>query len=115
MPHQNASVKAAFRPTRRILTPEQVDTCFEGAQHQTDYILALYRLVFPDFDELEKIEGFPTAGSSLSDYIWHKAIEFDTLHHPECMAGGCWMNHGFRTDNNFPVWGVEDCPVTRKE
>ena len=92
------------------LTQEAVDKCFDGKDHQGDVGLALYRLVFPDWDTIESITGWPKVGSELSQYIWLKFIAFDQKHHPEVLAGGMWMNSGFSSygADHVPIWAVDE-------
>ena len=84
-----------------------VNRCFAQAEDQGQYMVALYRLAFPDWDEITKIDGWPKAGAALSKYIWDRAIAFDQQYHPEVMAGGAWMNNGFGTDESLQPWGLD--------
>lgn len=86
---------------------EQVERIFATRTHQADIVVDLYRLVYPDFDRIEKVNGFPSAGKELSRLIWRLAIEFDRKHHPDVMAGGCWLNHGFSTNDKLEPWEVD--------
>lgn len=78
-----------------ILTKEQIDKCFEDVEHQADYIANIYKLVYPDWDNIKFIDGWPTAGKELHEYIFKKAISFDKEHHPNVINGGAWLNSGF--------------------
>ena len=90
-----------------------VNRCFAQAEHQGQYMVALYRLAFPDWDQIAKIHGWPKAGAALSKYIWDRAIGFDQQYHPEVLAGGAWMNSGFGTDESLEPWQLDasDCRV----
>lgn len=104
-----------YKPKIVTLTLEQVEEVFAQAQHQSDYLLGLYKLVYPDFDALASIDGFPAMGEALSELVWQRALEFDRVHHPECMNGGLLLNHGFSTDATLKPWQVKPCPVTYKD
>lgn len=77
------------------LSKESIDSVFKQATHQGEYVIGLYKLAIPEFDNVEKMEGFPEISVRTSDYIFDKAIEFDKLHHPGVFSGGIWMNNGF--------------------
>jgi hypothetical protein len=51
------------------LSQAAVRACFENQAHQGDVLIALYRLVFPDWDGIDHIDGWP----SVNDRTW-KAI-----------------------------------------
>lgn len=97
------------------LTQADVDACFEGKDNQEDVIIALYKLIYPDWDDIAKIEGWTAAGHDLNHYIMLKFQVFDQLHHPKVLPGGAWMNNGWSTDRGIPEWVVERNPVVYKE
>lgn len=96
------------------LSKETIDRIFAEAKHQTDYIIGLYRVAFPNFDEIQHVNGYPTVSTKTTDYIFIKAIEFDKRVHPDVLAGGAWMNNGFSNEKNMPDWVVEPCDYTLK-
>lgn len=87
------------------MTKEQIDQVFENAEHQQDYILTLYRIALPNFDELEAPIEPPECGTELHKYIFQKAIEFDRANH-KSFAGGAWMNYGFTNNPLLGNWEV---------
>jgi len=89
------------------ITKEQVEQIFATRTHQAEIVVDLYRLVYPDFDRIAKVDGFPAAGKELSRLIWKLAMEFDRKHHPDVMTGGCWLNHGFSTNDKLEPWEVD--------
>ena len=101
-----------------IISREDVDRCFDEAKHQRDYLENLYRLVFPEWDSIESIDGWPTSGKELAAYCCKKAVRFDAEHH-KCLAGGLWMNNGFSVYGNdsLELWEVDrsKCKVTFKQ
>ena len=89
------------------LTAEQIDQVFEGKKNQHDVFIDIYKLVYPDWDNIERIKGYPTVGKALSDYIWSEFMKFDTIHHPDVVSGGLWMNQGFSTSDKLGAWEVD--------
>jgi hypothetical protein len=79
------------------LSAAAVQACFENQTHQGDVLIALYRLVFPDWDDIDQIEGWPSVNEKTWKAIARMSMDFDKVHHPNVMAGGCWMNSGFST------------------
>ena len=96
-----------------IITQGQVEQIFASSTHQVEVVEALYRLVFPDYDDVAKINGFPEAGPKLSKLIWERFFEFDRKHHPEVMQGGRWMNNGFSTNKELGEWEVDASGVQK--
>ena len=82
---------------RKTLNKKQIDAIFEVSNHQSEACVALYRLAFPDWDEITRIDGFPGIGKEAGDFIWKRFIEFDRKHHPDVFNGGLWLNSGFST------------------
>ena len=78
-------------------------------------LFGLYRMVFPNWDNIKKLHGFPKAGKKLNDHITSRFIEFDKVHHPNVFHGGCWLNHGFSIDDEIGPWEVVPCDFTLKE
>jgi hypothetical protein len=87
------------------LNKETVEAVFRTSSNQSDAVEYLYRLLFPDYDRIKKINGHPKVGKDLSKLIWDLFISFDKEHHPNAMAGGAWLNWGFSTDYTLDPWG----------
>jgi len=79
---------------------------FAEATTQQDALERIYRLVFPDWDQIQKIHGHPSAGEELWKFIARLFIEFDRKHHPNLMPGGAWMNTGFSVSREIDPWKV---------
>jgi len=95
------------------LTKEQIDKVFEEAENQSDCVIALYRIVHPEFDKVEIFDDFPRVGTLAGNYIFDKAIAFDKRYHPNRgFPGGLWMNNGFSTDNTLKPWEAVQGKVT---
>jgi hypothetical protein len=79
---------------------------FEQAEHQERALIELYRMVIPDWDRLERLEGFPVVGQEMWKYICQLFIHFDHCHHPEIFKGGLWMNAGFSSSGDLGPWEI---------
>lgn len=86
------------------VTKDQIDLCFEKAVNQNEYLVNLYKIPFPDWDEIKSISGFPHVGKELAYYIMGKAMDFDRVHHPNIMNGGLILNSGFGQDDKLGAW-----------
>ena len=82
---------------KELLDRDKVEQLFKDHTHQSDVIIELYKMVFPDWDRIEKLEGFPTINRVTSEKIALWFMEFDRKHHPNCIPGGLWINNGFST------------------
>jgi hypothetical protein len=101
-----------------MLKREDVEKVFLEAKEQTDYLMGIYRLVFPDFERIERIEQWP----SCSEWTWKEicklAMAWDKEHCPHVMGGGAWMNHGFSSQEKSQLknWQIdmETCQIIYK-
>ena len=44
---------------------------FEESDHQSSVIVKLYKMLFPDWEKIQRIEGFPVVGKALNEYIFN--------------------------------------------
>ena len=86
---------------------ERIEKIFAESQHQGEAVIALYKIFIPDWEAVKKINGYPSAGYRLSRLIWGKFMEFDKQRHPDCMAGGAWLNWGFSENKSLNDWQVD--------
>lgn len=95
------------------LTKDMIDEVFKNAKTQADYIVGLYKLVYPDWDSISKVLGYPAVSDATNTYIFKKAIDWDYWNARNVISGGAWMNHGFSgyKDNGVPDWMVRPCAV----
>ncbi len=86
---------------------------FEESDHQDSVIVKLYQMLFPEWEKIQRIEGFPTVGKALDEYIFNLFVSFDQEHHPNVFNGGAWINQGYSTNENLEPWGIslENCKV----
>lgn len=97
------------------ITTDQIKAIFEEAEHQSDYAIGIYKLAFPDWDEIKEVKGWPRISVNMNKFIFSLAIDFDKKHHPKVQCGGLWMNKGFGSDSEID-WGIVDlsnCEVIR--
>jgi hypothetical protein len=90
-----------------ILNKDEVFSLFDKFQTQGEVLIEIYKMVFNDFDSIEKVDGRPSISKNTWLAISHKFISFDRIYHPNCMAGGLWMNSGFSGDDDLPDWTVD--------
>ncbi len=92
---------------------EKIDEIFDNATHQSECLVNIYRLAFPQWDRIDRIGGYPVVGCKLWLYICKKFIEFDQEHHPECVSG-VWINNGFSSSADLGDWEIDmsRCKVT---
>jgi hypothetical protein len=100
---------------KKIITKEMIEEIFNTCNHQTDAAIALYKLAFPEWDNIQSIDGWPTAGKELNEEIFKQFGEFDKKYHPDVMPAGLWLNKGFSTlDKSIVGWelSTHSCTVT---
>ena len=92
---------------------QHLQEIFEESEHQSSVIVKLYKMLFPEWEKIQSIEGFPAVGKALNEYIFNLFIEFDREHHPECFKGGSWLNQGFSTNERLDPWAIslENCKI----
>lgn len=88
------------------LSKETIDNIFETATGQQECVKELYKVAIPDWEKVEKVNGFPKVGVVTHAYLFDKAIAFDKKHHPDVMAGGAMLNWGFSVDEDIKDWKV---------
>ena len=95
---------------------EHIKNIFEKHDHQRNVLADIYKMVFPDWDNIEMVDGYPEAGIELWKYIWRLFVEFDAKHHPKCFKGGAWMNTGFSGNKELSPWSISfrNCRVTMR-
>ena len=95
------------------LDEKAVKAIFETAENQSDALIALYRMVFPEWDRITKIDGWPTCNKQTWTSICRLFMNLDERKHADVMPGGMWMNNGFsgHEGEHLKDWQVERCPV----
>jgi hypothetical protein len=92
---------------------EFIATLFTKHDHQEDVLIELYKLVFPEWDKISRIKGYPEVGYDLWLFICRLFQKFDQKYHPGCLPGGAWMNTGFSVNHNLEGWEInfDSCEV----
>lgn len=85
---------------------ERILEAFTQNTNQQDVVVDLYRLVLPDWDQIQNLKGYPEIGMELALFICRRFQEFDRCHHPNCMPGGAWLNWGFSVNRSLDPWGI---------
>ena len=95
------------------LDPEAVKQIFAEAEDQGAYMVALYKLVLPNWDDIISINGWPSCNDRTWKAIARMAMDHDQKH-TSAFAGGCWMNKGFSTSHgeHLTDWQVSLKGVT---
>ena len=99
--------------TNRDELKSRIMAIFENSDHQEQVLIGLYRMVFPDWDQISKIKGYPEVGNEMWLFVCRLFQKFDQDHHPDCMPGGAWMNTGFSVNHKLEGWEIsfENCQV----
>ena len=84
---------------------------FSQNTNQQQVVVDLYKLVLPDWDQIQRLKGHPEVGMELALFICRKFQDFDRQHHPSCIPAGAWMNWGFSVNRELDPWGIsfENC------
>jgi len=93
------------------LDQEEVRALFRTSENQSDIVLALYKMVYPDWDDIKSIEGYPTINPKTNEEIFGMFRIFDRNHCPDqsILRGALWFNKGFSTlkGSDVPEWTVD--------
>ncbi len=91
--------------------PNELFECLPGPIHQAEIMLAFYRMAFPKWDDIVKIEGWPRVSEATWKYIHGLFSEFDRRMHPDVLPGGAWgLGSGFSGNearNTVPDWKID--------
>jgi len=95
---------------------QRLQQIFEQADHQSSALVRIYQLIFPDWEKIDRLEGFPTVGVELWKYICQLFIQLDQKHHPQVFKGGLWFNSGFSSSDKLGPWDIslDQCRVIYK-
>ncbi len=99
------------------ISKQHIDNIFKFAEDQSTAWLMLYQLVYPNWDSIDKLDGYPQVNEKTNEYIMGKFIELDKKYHPDVISGGLWMNIGFSSLNTnlLSDWEVIPCEFTLKK
>jgi len=90
---------------------QRLQDIFEQVEHQESALVGIYKLVFPNWEKITQVEGYPEVGKDLWKYICNLFIHFDSQHHPKVFHGGIWINNGFSSSDSLDGWEIslENC------
>jgi len=105
-----------------MLNPERVKVLFGIKKDQADVLIAIYKMVFPEWDRIEKVGDEKLSWPVCNSWTYKKIVgwfmDFDRKFHPDVMNGGLWLQNGFSTDERYSKdladWEVLRCPFTLK-
>lgn len=66
-----------------------------------DLFLALCKLVFPDWDKIKSISGWPRVNERLNKKIFNTMQEIDKRNNPGHFSSTLWLNRGWGCDNSL--------------
>jgi len=91
------------------LDEQKIIELFKNEIHSADIVVAIYKMVFPNWDDIKTIEGWPTISPNTSRKLFSMFMTFDIKHHPDVIPGGAWMNKGFSVlrGENLIDWMVD--------
>jgi len=92
---------------------KEIREIIEQHNHQSDALISIYKMVFPDWNQIKKINGHPEAGESLWKFIFNLFSELAQKFHPKVCPGGIWFNIGFSSNTDLDPWEIsfENCSV----
>ena len=70
-----------------------IQSIFSKHDHQKNVMADLYKLVLPDWEKIEKIEGYPEAGRELSIFISEQFMQFDRRTSSRVHGRGSLVEH----------------------
>ena len=101
---------------------ETIDAIFAAHSTQYDVLVGLYRLVYdgsapdrPAWETIGAIDGWPTVGPVIFQYLCRKFWDFDKVYHREVMPGIFWMTRSWPMDHNLGDWEIVPAPATVEE
>ena len=93
-----------------IITKEKfqhrLQEIFEQAEHEEAALIGLYKMLIPDWERIERLEGYPIVGRGMWKYIANLFIDFDQRRHPQIFNGGLWVNQGFSPSETLGPWEI---------
>jgi len=89
------------------LPQKEIEKCFENKDHQDDCFLSLLKKVFTNYNEIERVTGYPSVSHKTGLYLTEKFMRFDKSHHPHVVSGGLWLNMGFSVSVKVEDWVVD--------
>jgi len=106
--NSNTSIKQIkTKSLSKFQLQKRIQEIFDYASSNQEALFEIYKLIFPDMDNIKKIEGHPVADKNLWTYIWRLFIQLDRKCHPQEFAGAIWINKGFGMNSGLKSWSID--------
>lgn len=103
------------------LDPKAVESAVKEADTESSALIAIYRMVYPNWDDIESVGDDDQPWPACSETTWKRICRFfmDNPKTAGVMPGGIWLNNGFSCrytgSDGLPDWWVMPAPVKLKE
>ncbi len=107
------------------LDQKAISDAVTTAATESDAIVAVYKAVYPNFDEIEKVGDDTQSWPACNIATWKRICAYfmeltnrlnkERRYDKQVMPAGCWMNNGFTQDDSLKDWMVKVAPVKLKE
>lgn len=107
------------------LDKEAVKAAVLAAATESDALVALYRMLYPQWEDIEKIGDDAQPWPACNSKTWKEICRvFQDLtnrlnqarrYDKQVMPGAVWMNNGFTQDETLKDWWVKPATVKLKE
>ena len=95
------------------LPQETIESFINDAETEVDAALALYKHVYPNWDDMQDIDGYPSVSETTGKFIMNALQE--KFGKGKALLG-VWFNKGFSTlKPGVPDWQVLPAPYTLQE
>ena len=94
------------------LKPEEVEQIIKQSASSSEAVIAVYKLVYPHWSAIAKVEGHPLCNSNTwhSICLWIQGL--DERMKAKCLPGGIWMNCGFSSaESKMPALELADWEI----
>jgi hypothetical protein len=91
------------------LSKETIDRIIRESENEADFVMSLYKCVYKNWEEIEKVKGFPSISQQTTEYI---IKEMDS----KGFDFSIWINKGFSIDKDMGNFIVRKAPfITKKK
>lgn len=91
---------------RVMLDKEAVEKLFREAKSQEEYLVGLFKMVFPNWYDIKQIGQWPVCNEKTWKWICQLCMDADERLKLDVMKGGAWLDKGFSTAT-LPDYAVE--------
>ena len=81
----------------------EIDKIFEefGEDPEPNYLIAIYKLVFPTWPDIKQVKMWPSCSYELWQHIFNYCKEYDIKFNTKSFKGGLWLNNGFSANDRL--------------